>query len=113
MWTGRQTLASIEDAIAKLNGEESRLDNALHSAVSDAERLRAERSQGLRKLARLKLDEMAAGRLVGNLDAGERRALQILEGYRLRISAMVEQCDKLQKEVAAAEVVPVLRGDAT
>jgi hypothetical protein len=104
MWTGRQTLTSIEDAIAKLNGEESQLDIALHSAVSDAERLRTERSQSLRELARVKLDEMAAGRLVGQLDAGERRALQILEGYRLRISATVEQCDALQKEVAVGEV---------
>src|SRR5215467_2576696 len=104
MWTGRQTLASIEDAIAKLNREESQLDIALHSAVSDAERWRTERRQSLRELARVKLDELAAGRLVGQLDAGERRALQILEGYRLRISAAVEQCDALQKEVAAGEV---------
>jgi hypothetical protein len=96
-------LASLEDAIAKLNGEESQLDMALRSAVSDAERLRAERSRGLRELARVKLDEMAAGRLVGNLDAGERRALHILEEYRLRISAVAEQCDALQKEVSVAE----------
>ena len=76
MWTGRQTLASIEGAIAKLHGEEGQLDGALRSAVGDAERLRKERSEALRELARIKLDEMAAGRLVGNLDAGERRAVR-------------------------------------
>ena len=32
MWTGRQTLASIENAIAKLHGEEGQLDQALRSA---------------------------------------------------------------------------------
>jgi hypothetical protein len=103
MWTGRQTLGSIEDAIAKLHGEESQLDRALHSAVSDAERLRSERSQALRELARIKLDEIAAGRLVGNLDAGERQALRILEDYRLRIAAASDQCDALQKEATGAE----------
>ena len=64
MWTGRQTLSSIESAIAKLHGEEGQLDGALRSAVGDAERLRKERSQALRELARIKLDEMTAGRLV-------------------------------------------------
>ena len=103
MWTGRQTLASIESAIAKLHGEEGQLDQALRSAVSDADRLRKERSQGLRELARIKLDEMTAGRLVSNLDAGERRAMQILDDYRMRMAATTEQREALLKEVAGAE----------
>mgnify|MGYP003694431763 CR=1 FL=1 len=35
MWTGRQTLASIEDAMGKLHGEQSQLDQALRSAVGE------------------------------------------------------------------------------
>ena len=103
MWTGRQTLVSIESAIAKLHGEEGQLDQALRSAVSDADRLRKERSQGLRELARIKLDEMTAARLVSNLDAGERRAMQILDDYRMRMAATTEQREALLKEVAGAE----------
>jgi chromosome segregation ATPase len=103
MWTGRQTLSSIEDAISKLHGEEGQLDQALRSAVDDADRLRKERGEALRELARIKLDEMTAGRLVGNLDAGERRAAQILEDYRLRIAATTERREALQKEVSGAE----------
>lgn len=103
MWTGRQTLASIESAIAELHGEEGQLDQALRSAVGDTERLRKERGEGLRELARIKLDEMAAGRLVGNLDAGERRATQILDDYRLRMAAATERREALLKEVASAE----------
>src|SRR5262245_18379254 len=103
MWTGRQTLASIEDAISKLHREQGQLEEALRSAVSETERLRAERGKSLRELARIKLDEIAACRLVGDLDAGERRARQILEDYRLRIAAAAEQCSALQKEVSQAE----------
>jgi len=103
MLTGRQTLASIEDAISKLHLQQGQLEQALQSAVSETERLRAERSASLRELARIKLDEMAAGRLVGDLDAGERRAQQILNDYRLRIAAAAEQCDALRKEVSQAE----------
>src|SRR4249920_2665701 len=104
MLTGRQTLGSIEDAIAKLRSEENDLDGALRSAIADAERLRTERGQSLKELARIKLDEMVAGRLVNNLDAGERRALQILEDYRLRIAAAASQRENLQREVARSEV---------
>jgi len=42
MWTGRQTLASIEDAMGKPHGEESQLDQALRSDVGETERLRSE-----------------------------------------------------------------------
>ena len=93
MWTGRQTLSSIENAIANLHKEEGQLDTALRSAVAETERLRTERSEALRELARVKLDEMAAGRLVSSLDAGERRAVQILDDYRLRIAATAERRD--------------------
>jgi hypothetical protein len=103
MWTGRQTLSSIESAIAKLHRDEGQLDAALRSAVSDADRLRKERSEGLRELARIKLDEMTAGRLVSQLDAGERRAMQILDDYRLRVAAVTEQHAALLKEVERAE----------
>ncbi len=103
MWTGRQTLGSIEGAIANLRGEESQLDGALRSAVGEAERLRKDRTNALRELARVKLDEMAAGRLVSNLDAGERRAIQVLDDYRLRIAATAERREALLKEVTAAE----------
>lgn len=103
MWTGRQTLASIERAIADLHREESQLDQALRSAIGDAERLRKERGESLRELARVKLDEMAAGRLANGLDAGERRAVQLLDDYRLRIAAAAERREALVKEVASAE----------
>jgi hypothetical protein len=103
MWTGRQTLASIEGAITNLRNEESQLDGALRSAVDEAARLRKERGEALRELARIKLDEMAAGRLVGGLDAGERRAVQILEDNRLRLANLAERREALLKEVASAE----------
>lgn len=103
MWTGRQTLGSIERAIADIHGEEGQLDQTLRSAVGEAERLRQERAETLKELARIKLDEMTAGRLAGNLDAGERRALQILDDYRLRIASAAQRREALVKEVATGE----------
>ena len=103
MWTGRETLGSIESAIGKLYRDESQLDASLRSAVAESERLRKERAETLRELARVKLDEMAAGRLVSNLDAGERRAVQILDDYRLRLASIGERRERLLKELASAQ----------
>ncbi len=103
MWTGRQTLASIEQAIAELHQQEATVDGTLRSAMSGAERLRHERDDALRELARIKLDEIAAGRLVRNLDAAERRAAQILENGRHRLAAEMERKTAAVAELQQAE----------
>lgn len=103
MWSGRQTLASIDSAIARLHGEESGLDRAVQQAMAELERLRQERGKALRELARLKLDELAAGRLATNLDAAERRALSLLEGRKARLARAAEARDGALEAVKAAE----------
>jgi hypothetical protein len=57
----------------------------------------------VRELARIKLDEIAAGRLVCSLDAGERRAVQVLDDYRLRVAALAERREGLLAEIAQAQ----------
>ncbi len=103
MWTGRQTLASIEQAIGNLHQEEAQLDGALKTATLDAERLRATRDEALKELARIKLDEITAGRLVRNLDASERRAVQLLETGRHRLTSEAERKAATLAEATAAE----------
>ena len=103
MWTGRQTLGEIEGALAKLRRDEGQLDTALASATGQAEQLRAERANALRELARVKLDEMSAGRLVRDLDAAEQRALQVLENRRLRLEALAGQRQTTLTEIEQAE----------
>ncbi|MFM9938321.1 MAG: hypothetical protein ACKVP7_02345 [Hyphomicrobiaceae bacterium] len=103
MRTGRQTLASIEETIARLRQEEERVGSALTSIIEDDKRLRSERAAALRELARVKLDEMAAGRLVRNLDAAESRAVKVLEDRRNRLAGLAERRKSGAAEVQAAE----------
>ena len=91
MWTGRQTLGEIEGALAKLRRDEGQLDGALASAAEPGRASAARPRRRLARAGRVKLDEMAAGRLVRNLDAAEQRALQILESRRLRLEAVNAQ----------------------
>jgi hypothetical protein len=103
MWTGRQTLASIEQAIGNLHQEEAQLDSAIKTAMADTERERATRDDALKELARIKLDEITAGRLVRNLDASERRAVQLLENGRHRLTSEADRKAATLAEVQAAE----------
>lgn len=103
MWTGRQAFERIEKAIMNLHRQETELDSALASATAEAERLRKERNAAFRELARVKLDEIAANRLVENLDAGERRASQLLESRRHRLEELAEQKQKLLAALEKAE----------
>jgi hypothetical protein len=103
MKTGRQTLGDIEDALGELHAEEGRLDGALASAGEKVEQLRQDRATALRELARVKLDEITAGRLVRNLDAAERRAVQILEEGQLKLAAIAERRQATLGEIKAAE----------
>lgn len=103
MWTGRQTMASIEETVGKLHAEERRLDETMKSVVADAERLRRERDETLKELARVKLDEITAGRLVRDLDVAERRAIQVLADHRNRLTTATERKEVGVSEVEAAE----------
>ncbi len=112
MLSGRDTLGSINQAISKLHSEESSLDRALQSAMAEGERLRQERGRLMRELARVKLDEIAGGRLVSGLDAGERRAATLLEGRRSRIARAAEGRDEAAARLPAAEAAQASAAEA-
>ena len=105
MWTGRQALVSIESTLGRLRAEEGELDAALRSAAGDAERLRKERVDALRELARIKLDELQAGRLVNDLDAAERRAQQILAQRREKLAEAARLREDAVAQLKRAEAM--------
>lgn len=96
MISGRQALATIEDAVARLRADENGLDSALRSATETAARLRTERMEAFRELARVRLDALSRETVVGELDAAERRALDLLAERR-------RSFDQLSSERLAAE----------
>jgi uncharacterized membrane protein YgcG len=91
MISGRQALGQIEQAVAQLRREEARLDGALHAAGDEAARLRLQRMEAFRELARLKLDAMTAQGFAGELDQAERQALALLERRRQALESLTER----------------------
>lgn len=103
MISGREGLASIEQAIAGLRADEGRLDLALQSAIADAARLRQQEAEGFRTLARIKLDIMASETVVGTLDTNERRALELMQTSRASLEAITRHRTEAAAAVEAAQ----------
>jgi hypothetical protein len=99
MITGREALATVEQAIGRARNQESRLETALRSATEEAVRLRAERMEAFRELARLKLEEG----LIGEIEEAERRSLALLEEARRKFEALSGERAQAQRAVEAAE----------
>ena len=90
MISGRQALATIEQTVARLRDEEAQVARALQSASDEAARLRMERMEGFRELARLKLDPATGKDVLGHIDAAEHRALNILAERREALTRVME-----------------------
>src|SRR5215212_2293249 len=103
MISGRQALATIEQTIAQARGEEARLDTALKTAADQVARLRAERMDAFRALARLKLDAMTRDGVVGKLDAAERQALDLLAQRRRAFERLIERRGQAEQAVKDRE----------
>jgi hypothetical protein len=102
MISGRDALAQIEHAIARARQDENRLDAALRQASEQAVRLRAERTEAFRELARLKLDALPAQR-AEELDAVERRALALLADRRQALEQLTQRRQAAEAAVQQAE----------
>ena len=103
MFTGRDALSSVEQAITQVRANESQLDRALQSAMAEAERLRAEEAEGFRMLARIRLDALVRNEVIGNIDAIERRALGMIQKHRQAIEALARRRDEAQAVLDKAE----------
>ncbi len=103
MLTGREALVSIEQAISRTRNEESRLDGALRSAMEEAARLRREEAAGFRSIAAVKLDAMMRGQVVGELEATERRALDMVQSHIKALEELARRRDAAQSALDAAE----------
>lgn len=88
MISARQALNDIERAILGVRRDEDRLVAMLADTKAESDRLRAEKADAFRALARLRLDAIARDEVVGELDSIERRARTLLDKRRDRLSEL-------------------------
>ncbi len=85
MISAQQVLSDIERAILGVRRDEDRLTAMLSNATAEQDRLRADKAEAFRALARLRLDALAGNALVGSLESAERKAMEVLARRRRKL----------------------------
>jgi hypothetical protein len=103
MFTGRDALSSVEQAISRARDDERGLDAALRSAAEESADFKRKEAEGFKTLAQVRLDELMREKVIGDLDAAEKQALKMLEGHRRRLDELARRRDELKAGLDRAE----------
>jgi hypothetical protein len=101
--SGREALSSIEDGIAGVRSNESQLNTVLRSATDEAERQRRMLAETYRALALVRLDAVMRGDIVGELDAAERRAVDLMRAQKAKLDQLLIRHAGASQKVRDAE----------
>ncbi len=104
MISAQQALSDIERAILGVRRDEDRLLAMLADTKAEGDRLRADKAEAFRALARLRLDAIARDEVVGELDSVERRARVALDKRRDRLAELKASREGASKKLAELEV---------
>lgn len=103
MISARQALNDIERAILGVRRDEDRLVAMLADTKAEGDRLRTEKADAFRALARLRLDAIARDEVVGELDSVERRARAALDKRRDRLAELKASREGASKKLEDLE----------
>ena len=87
--SGREALSSIEDGISSVRTNETQIATVLRSAMDEAERQRRTLAETYRALALVRLDAVMRGDIVGELDAAERRAVDLMRAQKAKLDQLL------------------------
>lgn len=101
--SGRETLASIDEAVARMRGELDALDTHFQEAGAALANVRRKRVALYAQLAKMRLAELARGALVPVIDATERQVGEILAERRAALEALGPGIAAQEQTLAARE----------
>ena len=109
MISGLQTLRQLDQGLGSVRGDINRIDSELNHVSEAMHENRRQQAQSLKQLAKIRLDEIAQGSFLGELDAADQRALSLLEernrAYQKlesNIDSATEALELLEKDREAA-----------
>ena len=98
MLTGRQTLASIEQALRQVHDQVEKVDEQVQATSNALVELQREQAGRYKKLAEIRLDHMVSGQLAESLDAASRRATELLEARVLALKELEKKHQQIRAE---------------
>jgi len=103
--SGREALSSVEDAISGVRSNETQLGGVLRSASEEAERQRRQLAESYRALALVRLDAIMRNDVVGELDAAERRAAELMRAQKAKLDQLLIRHAGASQRVRDAEML--------
>lgn len=101
MISGRDAIASVENAMRGVRSDESRLTDVMNSISQALSGLRSDQTGAFKQLAELKLDALLAAPVRGALDRAESQALSIIEDGRRKAEDTKRRRDEAQAVLMA------------
>lgn len=96
MWTGKQTLQSLQSGLSSVKADLNRIDLEMNQITQAMTNNQQTQSKTLQQLAKVRLDEIQRGSLMDALDHTDRETLDILQQREIALS-------NLEKDISEAE----------
>lgn len=88
MQSGRQTLASIEQALHQSQADIQQVDRQVQATSNELIELQREQTERFKKLAEIRMDQLMSGELAAGLDAATRRVGELLESRKQALAEL-------------------------
>ena len=105
MWTGKQTLQSLETGLNSVKVDLNRIDQELNQITQAITGNQQAQAKTLQKLARIRLDEIQRGSLMDALDHADQEALNILQRREADLARIGEEIAAAEQKIEQSERV--------
>ncbi|MGD8252264.1 MAG: hypothetical protein PVF20_08120, partial [Desulfobacterales bacterium] len=103
MISGRESMHEINQHIQRAHTELESTTGRMEDLNRELTSIRVETAEHFRRLARYRLDDLQADRMIGQLDEIDRNALALLDNHRNQKSALVKEIDDSKERQKALE----------
>jgi chromosome segregation ATPase len=104
VWTGRQTLGSIEQTLGKVRDQIKQVDEQIQTTSRELVALQQQEGARSAKLAEIRLDQLISGEIVAGLNAADRRVTELLGERDRALDGLQEQLEgERQQQVTLEE----------
>ncbi len=98
MWSGRETLAGIDQALDQVRGQAQELDTQVQRASTRLVELQRAEAECYTQLAKLRLGQLVTGEIVAGFAAADRRVGELLAQREQALQALQRQLEELQAQ---------------
>ncbi len=103
MWTGRETLNSIDQGLDQVRDQVRQVDERIQSTSRDLVALRQDEGAQYRRLAQIRLDQLVSGEIAAGLDAADRRVGELVAEREAALQDLQRRIDEARQQQSELE----------